>query len=143
MNRTTKSNHKSFRAETGGTTTYLNNQSPTKGLQVTAEERFIGMKQDFSDLHVCGTRVMTYIPKVRRKKWDPKSEAGIFVGYAFGSKGCRIYNPRTRNVFVSRDAMFLNEGSNKKQPSATATSKDFVRIHDCLFRFGLINGSYY
>lgn len=58
---------------------------------------------------------MTHIPKVRRKKWDPKSEDGVFVGYAAGSKGYRIYNPRTKKVFVSRDVVFINENSDEER----------------------------
>lgn len=96
--------------EAVGTACYLVNRSPTKGLQVSPEERFSGEKPELSNLLVFGTRTMTHIPKVGRKKWDPKSQEGIFVGYAAGSKGYRVYNPRSRKVYVSRDVVFLNDG---------------------------------
>lgn len=38
---------------------------------------------------------------------DPKSQEGIFVGYAAGSSRYRVYNPRSRKVYVSRDVVFL------------------------------------
>lgn len=105
---------KSFLLEAVGTACYIVNRSPTKGLQVTPEERFSGEKPDLSNLHVFGTVVMTHIPKVGRKKWDPKSREGIFVGYAAGFKGYRVYNPRSRKVYVSRDVVFLNEDCNEE-----------------------------
>lgn len=100
---------KRFWAEAVATAVFLVNRSPTKGLDVTPEEAFSGKKPDLSELRVFGTKVMCHIPKVKRQKWDAKSEPGIFVGYAVQSKGFRVYVPRTKKVVVSRDVVFLSE----------------------------------
>ncbi|XP_065091273.1 uncharacterized protein LOC135712243 [Ochlerotatus camptorhynchus] len=71
---------KSFWAEATAMATFLVNRSPTKSVPVTPEERFTGKRPDLSELRVFGAKVMCYIPKQRKRKWDAKSKPGIFVG---------------------------------------------------------------
>jgi hypothetical protein len=44
------------------------------------------------------------------KKLDDRSTPVIFVGYESGSKAYRFYDPNSRRVVVSRDAVFSEEG---------------------------------
>lgn len=105
---------KRFWAEAVGTAVYLMNRSPAKGLTCTPEEQFTGKRPDLSHLRVFGAKAMAHVPKVKRQKWDPKSEACVFVGYATNAKGYRLYNPTTRKFLISRDVIFLCE---KQQPT--------------------------
>lgn len=89
------------------------NRSPTKGILFTPEEQFTGRRPDLSHLRVFGAKAMAHIPKVKRQKWDPKSEACVLVGYATNSKGYRLYNPKTGKVFLSRDVIILSESEEK------------------------------
>ena len=41
-----------------------------------------------------------------RKKIDDKAEKYIFIGYSHETKGYKLYNPKTKNVIVSRDVTF-------------------------------------
>lgn len=100
---------KQFWAEAVGTAVYLINRSPTKGATVTPEEKFSGVRPDVSHLRIFGAKAMAYVPKNKRQKWDPKSEACLFMGYATNSKGYRLYDPRTGKVFVSRDVIIISE----------------------------------
>ncbi|KXJ81160.1 hypothetical protein RP20_CCG021493 [Aedes albopictus] len=69
---------------------------------------------------------MCYIPKVQRKKWDPKSEAGVFVGYSEQTKGYRVFNPRNGKVTVCRDVVFLSE--TEVPLEATQAGPDHERV---------------
>ena len=47
----------------------------------------------------------THIPREHRRKWDPKSKPGIFVGYSEATKGYRIYDPHSEKIQVGRDVI--------------------------------------
>ncbi|KAL4176616.1 hypothetical protein KRP22_001557 [Phytophthora ramorum] len=53
-------------------------------------------------------RDRTYIltPKEKRRKWDPKARAGLFLGYEEVSKAYRLYDIEAGQVVVSRDVNF-------------------------------------
>ena len=38
---------------------------------------------------------------------NSRAHASIFIGYVFGQKACKTYNPTTKKVFISRDVTFL------------------------------------
>lgn len=103
-----------FWAEATSTAVYLINRIPCRGMKhVTPEERWSGAKPDLSSLRVFGCRAMAHIPKAQRTKLDVKSIQCIFVGYSEQSKAYRLYNPKTRNVLVSRDVVFIESDENK------------------------------
>jgi hypothetical protein len=54
------------------------------------------------------TIVYTHIPKQKRRKWDPKSEKGIFVGYSNDTKGYRVWYSKS-NKILCRDIIFEKE----------------------------------
>lgn len=100
---------KPFWAEAVAAATYVINRSPTKGHKLTPEEAWSGRKPDMSHVRVFGTKTMSHIPKQKRKKWDVKSKECILVGFDEQSKAYRLYDPVKKNVFKSRDVIFLNE----------------------------------
>ena len=64
------------------TVVYLKNRSPTKFLGFkTPFEALYGFKPVVSHLRVFGSKYFSHIPKVDRKKLDPKAMKCIFVGY--------------------------------------------------------------
>lgn len=74
----------------------------------TPIEVWTGVKKsiDFGNFHPFGCKVFVHVPKQRRKKWDSKSQAGIFVGYDSNVKGYRVYFQNQNKVEISRDVVF-------------------------------------
>ncbi|KRX22718.1 Retrovirus-related Pol polyprotein from transposon TNT 1-94 [Trichinella nelsoni] len=77
-------------AQAVGTANYLRNRCRTKALRkMTPEEAWSGRKPNLAHLKVFGCLAMIHVPSGQQKKWDPKSEERIFVGYCETSKGYR------------------------------------------------------
>jgi len=72
---------------------------------------------------------MAHIPKERRRKWDPKSEEYIFVGYADETKGYRLLDKKTKKVVIRRDVTFI-ENELKDIKVQHDISKKFVPLTD-------------
>ncbi|XP_024081556.1 uncharacterized protein LOC106664782 [Cimex lectularius] len=101
---------KEYWAEAVSTAVYLNNRSPTKSLSnKTPYEAWYSRKPNLRFLKIFGCEAMVQVPKERRRKWDPRSEKMIFVGYCQNTKGYRLIDPVTKKVTISRDVIFLEE----------------------------------
>lgn len=99
---------KFFWAEAIKTAAYIINRSPTRSLLFkTPEEVWTGHKPNISNMKVFGCEAMVHLPKEKRKKWDPKAQKMIFIGYCENTKGYRFILPNTRTIIKSRDAVFL------------------------------------
>lgn len=57
------------------------------------------------ELEVFGSDCYENIPKIKRRKWDKRSEERIFVGYQ-GNNNFRIYDPIKRKVGVATIVTF-------------------------------------
>ena len=44
-----------------------------------------------------------------RTKLDPKFNKGIFLGYADGVKGYRLWDPTAHKIVISRDVIFVED----------------------------------
>lgn len=108
---------KSFWGEAVNTAVYLMNRTPVASLgMMTPFEKWTGRKPDLSHVRIFGSDVMVHVPKVQRQKWDKKAEKFILVGYPDNVKGYRLYNPKTRKITTSRDAIIIEkEYSDKAQ----------------------------
>ncbi|MCO5553831.1 hypothetical protein L7F22_007357 [Adiantum nelumboides] len=85
------------------------NRCPTRALKnITPYESWYDRKPSVSYLRVFGCLAYAHIPQQLRRKLDDKAVKCIFVGYSSGSKGYRLYNPATNNIFESRDVIFAN-----------------------------------
>ncbi|GAQ92153.1 hypothetical protein KFL_009340020 [Klebsormidium nitens] len=98
------------------TANYVRNRTVTKKTGKTPYELFFGKKPDVSNLRVFGVRAFVHTPAQRRKKLDPVSKPGIFLGYEPGTKGYRVLlTSDRRTIVVSKDVTFdereRNEGS--------------------------------
>lgn len=99
---------KFFWGEAIKTATYSRNRSPTRSLSFkTPEEVWTGHKPNISNMKVFGCEAMVHLPKEKRKKWDPKAQKMIFIGYCDNTKGYRFILPNTKTIIKSRDAVFL------------------------------------
>jgi transposase InsO family protein len=105
---------KTMWAEAVVTANYIRNRSPTAARHKTPWELFFGNPPDVSHLRVFGSTVYAHVPKELRKKLDPLSQKGIFVGYEANSKAYRILLD-TGKMIVSRDVIFDENASLKSQ----------------------------
>lgn len=90
----------------------------------TSEEIWTRNKPDLSSLHMFGNPAMVQVPKVKRKKWDPKAIEVQFVGYADTQKAFRFYDPASKRIIISRDATFLSPKAAKMGSSFTDNTSD-------------------
>lgn len=95
---------KFFLAEAVNTAVYLQNRLPTRAVNgMTPLEAWSGFKPSVKHLKIFGSICYAHIPDVKRDKLDEKAEKCILIGYSSQSKGYRVFNIKTRKVFVSRD----------------------------------------
>ena len=93
-------------AEAVNTAVYLQNRLPTKALNdKTPYEAWFGVKASVTHLKVFGSLCYSLVPQAKRDKLDKRADVGVFVGYSSSSKGYRIINPITQQVYVSRSVM--------------------------------------
>ena len=88
-------------------TCYLVNQSPTLVLiDKTPQEVWTSKKPSIKHLKVFGFDAYVHVPKEKRSKLDNKSEKCIFIGYKYGMKGYKLWNPITKKNVYSQDVVF-------------------------------------
>jgi hypothetical protein len=100
------------------TANYLCNRSPTGSLEKTPWETFYGVVPVVSHLRTFGAKAYVQVPQHLRKKLDPRSKSGVFIGYEANSKAYRILMGDTKRVKISMEVLF--DESSTKQGVATA-----------------------
>jgi len=93
------------------TVMYLLNRVPSKAVQKTPFELWIGRKPSLRHLHVwdCQAEIRIYNP--HEKKLDARIINGYFIGYPEKSKGYRFYCPTHSTQIVEiRNAWFIENG---------------------------------
>lgn len=85
---------------------YVTNRSPTDALKsnTTPAECWHGEKPDVGKLRVFGSLSFAWIPKQKRSKLDATGLRSVMLGYA--PTGYRLWNLKTRKMFVARDVKF-------------------------------------
>ena len=58
------------------------------------------------NLRVFSCDAYVHVPKENRSKLDNKAKKCIFIGYKDGVKCYKIWNPKTKKIFYSRDVVF-------------------------------------
>ena len=66
-----------------------------------------GRRSDISYLRTFGKKAYVLNKDPRKKKLDPRTKIGTFIGYAEESKAYKIWMPEKRRVIVSRDVKVL------------------------------------
>ena len=102
---------KAFWGEAALCFNHTRNRSPTKGLDggITPMEAWTGVKPSVYHLKPFGCRVSVHIGDHKRKKLDPKSFQGVFLGYSLDKKGYRVWDGRRGEVVDSRDVIFYED----------------------------------
>ena len=62
-------------------------------------------------MRVFGSIAYVHVAKEKRRKLDAKAKKCSLVGYSDEQKGYKCYNPRTKQVRVSRDVVFEESAS--------------------------------
>jgi len=96
--------------EACNTAVYLQNKSPHRILGMsTPKEAFSGKKPNVSHFRISGSLVYCHVSKEARKKLEPTTELGIFVGYKDTPHNYRVYLPSLKITVVKRDVKFDEE----------------------------------
>lgn len=118
---------KGYWAEAVNAAAYVLNRTGTSSIpRKTPYELWYGKPASKLKFKIFGTKAFGHIPKQNRKKWDPKAEQGIFVGYGETTKGYRIWFPKTEEVKVLRDVVFANEKPGLQQEEEKTEEKDIL-----------------
>ncbi|KAH9754808.1 cysteine-rich receptor-like protein kinase 8 [Citrus sinensis] len=100
----------SFWAEAAKTVCYIVNRSPSTAIGLkTAMETWTGKPADYFYLHAFRCPVYVIYNAQERTKLDPKSRRCIFLGYADGVKGYRLWDPTAHKIVISRDVIFVED----------------------------------
>jgi hypothetical protein len=99
-----------FWGEAVNTAVFLLNRAPTQSVDgKTPYEVWHGVKPPVHFLRTFGCVAHVKNGGQRLAKLDDRSTPMVFVGYEAGSKAYHFYNPVSRRVHVSRDAVFEEE----------------------------------
>jgi hypothetical protein len=89
------------------TAVYIRNRVLTTALPgKTPFEAYHGKKPDISHLREFGCDVWVLDESVGRSKLSARANKMVFVGYQEGSRAIRYYDPKMRNIKVSRNVTF-------------------------------------
>jgi hypothetical protein len=89
------------------TCTRVHNISPTSSLKKSVPYTvFHGRKPDVSHLRVFGCTAYVHVQKDQRTGLGSHTQKCVFIGYPPDYKGWKFYNPLTKKVFISKDAVF-------------------------------------
>ena len=86
---------------------------------MSPHELYFGKKPNLAHLRVFGSIAYVHVPKEKRKKLDATVEKCILVSYLDKQKGYKCYNPRMKEVQVSRNVIFDESASWYLPPSPT------------------------
>ncbi|SGY27406.1 BQ5605_C129g13358 [Microbotryum silenes-dioicae] len=108
-------------AEALATYVYVKNRSPhSANSGVTPHTRWHGSKPSAGHLRVFGCRAWKAATTEARSKLDPRGIPLVFVGYDLESKGYRLFDPATRQVFKSRSVTFFEDEFPARREGITA-----------------------
>jgi len=89
------------------TAVFILNRSPTKSVDgITPYEAWYGLKPPVHFFRTFGCVAHVKVAGGHLKKLDDRSTPMVFIGYEVGSKAYRFYNPVSKRVHISRDAVF-------------------------------------
>ncbi|KAK2383145.1 putative mitochondrial protein [Trifolium repens] len=106
-----------FWAEAMNTACYVHNRvTLRKGTTSTLYELWKNRKPTVKHFHIFGSKCYILADREPRRKLDPKSDEGIYLGYSTNSRTYRVYNAKTQvvmesvNVVVNNSPLKDNEG---------------------------------
>ncbi|MCE8502524.1 DDE-type integrase/transposase/recombinase, partial [Latilactobacillus sakei] len=115
--------HVSFWGYALETAVYLLNRVPTKSVPKTPFELWTGKKPSVRHLKVWGCPA--HVRKQSMDKLESRTNRCLFVGYPKGTIGYYFYNKDEQKVFISRNAVFLEE-----QVLSNPVTSSVVSLHE-------------
>ncbi|GJX47497.1 gag-pol polyprotein [Tanacetum coccineum] len=91
-------------------------------------EMWTGKPVNYSNLHIFGSLVYGMYNTQETTKLDPKSRKCLFLGYADGVKGYRLWDPTAHKVVVSRYVVFM-EDKIQENEEGVSTTRETTTIH--------------
>ena len=79
-------------------------------IDISPEEAWTGAKSSVTHLRIFGSICYKHVPDQLRRKLDDKDMPHILIGY-HSTKGYKLYDPRSRQVSISRDVIYDENGS--------------------------------
>ncbi|KAK2401665.1 putative mitochondrial protein [Trifolium repens] len=120
-----------FWAEAMNTACYVHNRvTLRKGTTSTLYELWKDRKPTVKHFHIFGSECFILADREPRRKLDPKSEKGFFLGYSTNSRAYRVYNTKTQvvmesvNVVVKDNSDKENEGVDQGTPVSVNAEPD-------------------
>ena len=75
-----------------------------------------------------GCDAYVHAPKEKRRKLDNKADKFMFIGYKYGMKGYKIWNPVTKRIIYSQDVVFREVKEVPKQ-EVNPMEKELEKIY--------------
>ncbi|CAJ2654309.1 unnamed protein product [Trifolium pratense] len=107
-----------FWAEAMNTACYIHNRvTLRKGTATTLYELWKNRKPIVKYFHVFGSKCYILADREPRRKLDPKSDEGIFLGYSTNSRAYRVFNSRTRTMMESINVVVDDSDTTSADPA--------------------------
>ncbi|MCH86050.1 retrovirus-related pol polyprotein from transposon tnt 1-94 [Trifolium medium] len=119
-----------FWAEAMHTACYiLNRVTLRKGTTSTLYELWKGRKPTVKYFHVFGSKCYILADREQRRKLNPKSDEGIFLGYSSNSRAYRVFNSRTKAIMESINVI-IDDMSTIRNPDVEIDDLSFMKTSD-------------
>ena len=119
---------KSFWSKVVNWSIHVLNRSLTFSIQnMTLEEAWSGRKPAVDHFIIVGCIAYAHVPDEKRKKLDDKGKKYVFRGISEESKACKLINPITKKIIISRDVIFDEKSTwnwNGQQPTQVMFDSD-------------------
>lgn len=116
-------------AETVNAAAYLRNRSATKCLNgITPFEAWSQQKPYVGYFRTIGSKTIALNKGQKGRKFQPKGDEYVLVGYSDESKAYRLWKPGTKTVIKARDVKFFE----RIEPVQASNSKTILTIPDSL-----------
>ena len=100
------------------TACYIHNRVTLRiDTSATLYEIWKGRKPTVKYFHVFGSKCYILADREQRRKMDPKSDKGIFLGYSINRRAYRVFNSRTKVMMESINVIIDDRGWNNEGSS--------------------------
>ena len=98
------------------TACYIHNKvTLRKGTSATLYEIWRGIKPTVKYFHVFGSKCYILADHEQRRKMDPKSDEGVFLGYSTSNRAYKVFNSRTKVMMDSINVIIDDRGRNDEE----------------------------
>lgn len=105
-----------FLAEAMNTSHHIHNRVTIRSrTKATRYELWKWRKPNVKYFHVFGSRYYILVDHEQRKKMDPKSDEGTFLGYSTNSRVYKVYNKHTKTMVESINVIIDDNFEDKKE----------------------------